>query len=119
MIERVLLVVADTPGMVRTAAWVLKLGRTLSARVFAVSVIAQNDSSTVEERAWELLYGIEDDAFELNVKVSLLLEQGDQLDRLLTLSASYEVDLIVTSADIRLNPADLVRRAARPVVFVK
>jgi hypothetical protein len=119
MIERILLLVTDTPGMARTGSWVLRFAHAMSTRVLAVSVIGPAEPPPGEERAWELLYGIEDDAFEQNVKVSLLLEQGEPLERLLTLGASYDVNLIVTSADSRLNHSDLVRRSQRPVLFVK
>jgi nucleotide-binding universal stress UspA family protein len=119
MIERVLLLVTDTPGMARTSAWLLRFARALSARVLAVSVIGGSEPPPGEERAWELLYGIEDDAFEQNVRVSLLLEQGEPLERLLTLAANYDVQLVVASADSRLSHSDLVRRSQRPVLFVK
>jgi nucleotide-binding universal stress UspA family protein len=119
MIERILLLVTDTPGMARTSAWVLRFARAMSARILAVSVVGSAEPPPDEERAWELLYEIEDDAFEQNVKVSLLLEQGEVLERLLTLGTNYDVELIVTSADSRLNQADLVRRSQRPVLFVK
>ena len=119
MLDRILLHVADTPGMERTAAWTMELARAVSARVFAVAVIGPKEMPDVEERAWELLYGVEDDAFEQNVRVSLLLEQGEPLPRLLQLSASYEIGLLVAGADSRLDVPELVRKSSRPVVFVK
>jgi nucleotide-binding universal stress UspA family protein len=123
--ERILLNVEDTPGLARAAAWTLKLAQSSSSRVFAVCVMdtsvqrTRQQAGSVEERAWELLYEIEDDAFQQNVKVSLMLEQGEPLRRILHLSVSYEVDLIVTSADCRLPALELVKQCARPVVFVK
>lgn len=119
MLERILLQVADTPGMPRTSAWTIKLARALSARIFAVSIVKPKEPPHVEERAWELLYGVEDDAFEQNVRVSLLLEQGEPLPRLLHLSDSYEIELVAAAADSRLDLVELVRKASRPVVFVK
>jgi nucleotide-binding universal stress UspA family protein len=116
MIERILLCVDDTPGLGRTAAWALDLARALSCRLFAVAVIARPDA---EERAWELLYEIEDDAFEQNVRVSLLLESGEALPQLARLAASYGVDLVVAGADTRLPAGELVDQSPRPVVFVK
>lgn len=119
MLERILLHVADTPGMARTAAWTMKLTRATSARIFAVSIIGPKEPPHVEERAWELLYGVEDDAFEQNVRVSLLLEQGEPLPRLLHLCASYEIELLVAGADSHLGILELVKQSNRPVVFVK
>lgn len=124
MIERILLFVEDTPGVTSSAAWTLKLARKLSSRVFAACVLTarpgQNGPSPdIEERAWELLYGIEDDAFGENVRISLLLEQGDQLQRLRDLCSSYEIDLVVASADSRLSASDLVKHNTRPTLFVK
>lgn len=117
MIERILLLVTDTPAMAATAAWTLGLARDLSARLFAIAMLGPADLPADEERAWKLLYEIEDDAFEQNVKVSLLLEAGAPLDRLPTLAANYEVGLVVASADCQLDPAELVRRSPRPVVI--
>ncbi|MEO0085114.1 MAG: universal stress protein [candidate division WOR-3 bacterium] len=125
MIERILLHVEDSPGSRAAAAWALDLASALSARVFAVCVIAappgrtRRDRSQVEEAAWGLLYEIEDDAFEQNVRVSLLLEQGEPLARLCDLCSSYHADIVVAGADCRIPAADLIRRCPRPVVFAK
>jgi nucleotide-binding universal stress UspA family protein len=126
-LERLVLYVDDTPGMTRTTAWALRLARLTSGRLFAVAVIDPSSphvrhdspSSAAEERAWELLYGIEDDAFQQNVRISLLLEQGEPLERLVSISQSYEADVILASADCRLLISELLRQSPRPVVFVK
>lgn len=120
MIERVLLYVDDTPGLARTAAWALDLARALSCRLFAVAVITDPEAGEpAEDRAWELLYSIEDDAFEQNVRVSLLLEQGDAPQRLHDITTSYGVDLVIAGADARLPLAEVVEQSPRPIVFVK
>jgi len=136
VVERALLYVERTPGMAKTAAWTLNLARALSCRVFAVSVLGGStiphrvpseparrardaSASDTEERAWELLYEIEDDAFGQDVRISLLLEQGDPLQRILNLSANYDIELIIASGDTRLPVAELVRQTTRPVLFVK
>lgn len=124
MIERILLYVEDLPGSQAAAAWALDLARALSARVFAVCVIAppgraRRGRSQAEEKAWGLLYEIEDDAFEQNVRVSLLLEPGEPLARLCDLCSSYHADLVVAGTDCRIPAADLIRRCPRPVVFAK
>lgn len=124
--ERILLYVEDTPGMPTAIAWSLKLAKGMSCRVFALSVIdpaaprrREAQASDAEESAWSLLYEIEDDAFQQNVRISLLLESGDPLSRLVSLSSSYDAELIVASADCRLTTSELVRQSSRPVVFVK
>ena len=124
--ERVLLYVEDTPGMPTAAEWTLRLARGMSCRVFALAVINPDaprrrgtHTSDDEERAWSSLYEIEDEAFQQNVRISLLLETGDALQQLINLSASYDADLIVASADCRLTGTRLVRQSSRPVVFVK
>ena len=124
--ERIMLYVEDTPGMPTAAAWALRLAKGMSCRVFALSVTnpdaqrrGDNQTSDAEERAWSMLYEIEDDAFQKNVRISLLLETGDALQKLVSLSTSYDAELVVASADCRLMCPELVRQSNRPVVFVK
>jgi len=124
--ERILLYVEDTAGMPAAAAWALRLAKGMSCRVFALSVInpdsprrREAQTSDAEERAWSLLYEIEDDAFQKNVRISLLLESGEPLQKLVGISTSYDSELIVASADCRLVISELVRQSSRPVVFVK
>ncbi len=121
-----MLYVDDSPGMPTTAAWALRLAKGMSCRVFALSVInpesprrRDTQTSDAEERAWSQLYEVEDDAFQKNVRISLLLETGDPLQQLVSLSTSYDAELLVVSADCRLTCSELVRQSARPVVFVK
>lgn len=121
-----MLYVDDTPGLPAAVAWTLRLAKALSCRVYALAVIGQDaprrrgaKSSDMEERAWSLLYEIEDDAFQEDVRISLLLESGKPLPRLASLSSSYDAELVVASADCRLAVPELVRRSSRPVVFVK
>jgi len=121
-----MLYVEDTPGLPAAVAWSLRLAKALSCRVFALAVIGPDSprrraaqSSDLEERAWSLLYEIEDDAFQEDVRISLLLESGKPLSRLASLSSSYDAELIVASADCRLAIPELVRRCSQPVVFVK
>lgn len=124
--ERVLLYVEDTPGMPTTVAFALRLAKAMSCRVFTLSVVNSeaprrrgSQASDDEERAWSMLYEIEDDAFQQNVRISLLLESGEPLSRLVSVSTSYDTELVILSADCRLMVAELVRQSNRPVVFVK
>lgn len=113
-----MLFVEDTPASPYAADWAIKLSQRLSARVFALGVIPVR-TTAVEENTWRRLYEVEDAAFEQNVRVSLLLETGDPLQRLCALSASYQIELLVVSADTRLRTAELIRHSPGPVVFVK
>ena len=124
--ERILLYVEDTPGMPAAVKWALRLAKGMSCRVIALAVIdpaaprrREVQASDAEERAWGLLYEIEDDAFRQNIRISLLLEQGDPLQRVLSLTANYDIEMVVFSADTRLNTAELVKRTGRPLVFVR
>ena len=124
--ERILLYVEDTPGMTAAVAWAMRLAKGMSCRVFALSVVnpdlphrQEARTSDAEERAWSQLYEIEDEAFQKNVRISLLLETGEPLQQLVSLTNSYDAELIVVSADCRLMVAELVRQSSRPVVFVK
>jgi nucleotide-binding universal stress UspA family protein len=124
--QRIMLYVEDTPAMATAAAWALRLAKGMSCRVFALSVVdpdaprrRDTQTSDAEERAWGQLYEVEDDAFQNNVRISLLLETGDPLQKLISLSNGYDAELIVASADCRLTCSELVRQSSRPVVFVK
>ena len=64
------------------------------------------------------LADIEDDAFELDVKISLVLEQGDPAGRLLELAGGYRVHLLVVGPDPELDPARLAQFSPIPIVFV-
>lgn len=118
--ERLLLYVEETPGAAAAANWLLKLALALSARVFALYVLPSGDRrDDEEEQAWQLLYEIEDDAFADNVRISLLLEQGDPLERLCDVCHSFRTELLAVSADTRLAIPELLRRSPHPVVLVK
>jgi len=124
--QRIMLYVEDTPAMATAAAWALRLAKGMSCRVFALSVVdpdaprrRDTQTSDAEERAWGQLYEVEDDAFQKNVRISLLIETGDPLQKLISLSNGYDAELIVASADCRLTCSELVRQSSRPVVFVK
>ncbi|MEO0079155.1 MAG: universal stress protein [candidate division WOR-3 bacterium] len=124
--ERILLLVEETPGAGHVGDWAVRLCRRLSARLFALSVIparpllnARSPVLDAEEKAWRLLYEVEDAAFAENVPASLLLETGDPLQRLGELCRSYKIELIVVSTDSRVPALELIRRTPSPVVFVK
>ncbi len=122
LVERLLLYVEPGPGMTRATDWALQAARCFGCRVFAASVLTATPPDSLkdaEERAWETLYEIEDDAFRQDTRISLLLEQGDPLSRIVSLAANYAVELAVLTADTQLSTAELVRKITCPVVFVR
>ncbi len=128
MLDKLVVFVEDRSISNQAVKWTLSLARRLGSRVFAVYVIDTNTMpegpdrekqlSDTEENAWKILYEIEDAAFEQDIRVSLLLNQGNPLERLLDLCTSYEVQLLVLSSNTGLAPAELVKRSTMPVVFV-
>lgn len=111
-----MLVVEDTPGFIAAATWTLKLARALSARLFAICTIP---AARDEERAWSMLYELEDDAFAIGVRMSLLLEQGEPLHQVIAASTDYAIETIIVSADSAIQWAELIRRSHCPVVVFK
>ena len=128
MPERILLVLDRRPGWPGLAGWTLALARRLGARVIAAGLLdtdaipegPQQESlvSELEEQAWKLLYEVEDRAFQQDVKISLLVDQGAPIDRLVELVTSYEVQLVVLTPGGPLDPAAVLERCPAPVVFV-
>ncbi len=116
MLTRLLLVVEDTPSFATTASWTLELARALSARLFALCTIP---TAEAEERAWSMLYELEDDAFAMGVRISLLLEQGEAMLQVITASNDYSIDAVIISIDSSIQPTDLIKRSLCPVVVVK
>ncbi|MEO0004661.1 MAG: universal stress protein [candidate division WOR-3 bacterium] len=127
MIKQILVWVNDTEEFRSAAIWALELARALSARVYAVYIIPLDIKTKKgkrldpekEEKAWEVLYEIEDDAFERNVRVSLLLETGEPLTRICELIANYKTDLLVVSASSTLSANEIIRHSPKPVIFYK
>ncbi|UCG43557.1 MAG: universal stress protein [candidate division WOR-3 bacterium] len=118
--RRLMLLVEDRVPVGRSLERTLTLARELAARVIAVSIINEDQApagpgrdqhmSELEEAAWARLYEVEEEAFSRDVKVSLLLEQGEPLGRLLDLAESYEVDTLLLDAASRLPIAELIGR---------
>ena len=108
--------------------WALALAGRLGARVFALHSIAlpadqhrgavADRDKELEEEAWRVLYEVEDDAFALDVRLSLLLEKGDQMNRLVEAGEMYSADMIIVPADV-FDPATLIALSRSPVVFVR
>jgi hypothetical protein len=128
MPERILLIVDREPGWFEQARWTLGLARRLGARVIAASLMdgaavadgpdPEERVAALEEQAWKRLYEIEDAAFEQDVKISLLIDQGPPLELLIGLVASYEAGIVVLGVGGPLTPAAVLERCPVPVVFM-
>jgi nucleotide-binding universal stress UspA family protein len=129
MIEQILLWLDDSAAARAAATWALNLAQHLSARVYALYILppehkpatsrTRKVSTEKEEKAWELLYEVEDEAFNQNVRISLLLESGEPLERFREILTSYNPDLIVVSTAGPLSSEEIIRQSPQPVVFVK
>jgi nucleotide-binding universal stress UspA family protein len=125
--DRIFLYVEDRQTSGPAAELALSMAKPLGSRLFAAYVIdtaglpkgsaRQKKLSDVEEQAWQILYEIEDDAFEREIRISLLLDQGDPLERLLDLARSYQARLLVAGAGTRLPLSELLKRSPVPVVL--
>jgi nucleotide-binding universal stress UspA family protein len=145
MFEKILLLVDERPETLVAAARALKLARLCDARVFAVSVLPEATpasgtdpkpdraltgqatrsrrrraaSSEPEEAAWARLYEIEDDAFEENVRISLLLETGSRDEKLLALIDSYQLDALIIGTRSLAGWEKLVERCPVAVILLR
>ncbi|NPV14808.1 universal stress protein [candidate division WOR-3 bacterium] len=131
MMEKILLWLDHTPAARAAATWTINLAQRLSARVYALYVLppegkpatprtrAQKTDTKKEEEAWELLYEVEDEAFAQDVRISLLFEPGEPLERFREILASYNPDLVVVGADGPFSPVEIIKQSPQPVVFVK
>jgi nucleotide-binding universal stress UspA family protein len=62
---------------------------------------------------------VEDEAFDAEVKISLLMEEGEPGERILELARSYEIDLLVVAHSSRPWISQLIGTSLMPVVIVK
>lgn len=134
MLEKILLYVENREATKVLATWTLKLAKTLNARIFAVFII--NDSTLTppvanpkakrhkagshrEETAWAILYEIEDDAFEENVKISLIIEEGRPEDKLIEVLKSFELDGMIISSQSKLDLKELISHCQGKALIIK
>lgn len=126
MLERILLYVEESEASKRLAAWALKFAKILNARIFALFVIKNSKAkskrvqpkSNQEEDAWAILYEIEDEAFEENVKISLLLEESRPEDKIIEVLDSFKLDGMIISSQARLDIKELISRMVLGKVLI-
>jgi nucleotide-binding universal stress UspA family protein len=129
MFARLLLYVDERPESLAAAGPALRLARLCDARLFAVSVVPESPNSRrrrrrepgsePEEQAWSRLYEIEDDAFEQEVKISLLLESGSRDERILALIDSYQADALILGSRSLAGWEQLIERCSKPVILLR
>ncbi len=125
--EKILLYVEPKTAIDTISRFTINLARPNKARVFALSIILhplQKIKTRIDEQAWKRLYEIEEDAFEAGVKISLLLEELDKMSRdnltqkLIDLSRSYRVDLIIFASNAKININKLNSGITIPIFIV-
>lgn len=128
MIERIVLYIEKSSDVATTARWALALAHRLDARVFVVGVMdpagippgpdRDDRLSRAEEDIWKTLYEVEESVFEQDVKVSLLFEQGEPLEKLIEVCTGYEGQLVVVPTGCSLPVNRLLELSPVPVAFV-
>lgn len=107
----------------------LDLSSQLHSRLIILAVLPREEENPskeekekrdlVEDRVWNFLYQIEDVAFERELKVSLMLEEGDIEETIISVVKSYEVDLCATFPYKEIKPEHLLARLGRiPLLFL-
>ena len=131
MFEKILLYIDNKESAKKLALWTLKFAKIFNARIFAVYIINQIDSkpkvktksrkinSNQEETAWSILYEIEDDAFEENVKISLIVEEGRPEDKLIDVFQSFEIDVMIVFGHSKLEFEELIKRCQGKILIIK
>lgn len=144
MYQKVLLHVDDRPESAKAVTEALRLARTCDARIFAAWVLPATGpearaagapapvrtrrraairkaepGSEDEEHAWSRLYEIEDEAFEQNVRISLLLETGDRDEKLLALIDSYQLDALMVGTRSIAGWEKLIERSPVAVILIR
>jgi sugar phosphate isomerase/epimerase len=61
----------------------------------------------LEDRVWKFLYQIEDIAFRREIKISLMLEDGELVQTIASVVKSYEVNLCATFLYKEINVEEL------------
>jgi len=135
MFQKILVYVVDRAESRKAAGLALATARLCDARVFAVWVLPPEPGPSAlepakprragrkrrepEEFAWRRLYEIEEDAFEANVRTSLLLEYGDRDEKLLGLIDSYRLETLIIGARTLAGWERLIERCPVAVILAR
>lgn len=132
--QRIFLYVDGSDAAWRAAGWVVSRAKEWQSRVYVLYVVDKSAVATIarrtrwprrkvldklEEEGWHHLYAIEDNAFEAEVKISLIMEDGLPLERITELSKSYEADLVVVGYSPKLDILKIIKQSPCSVVVIK
>lgn len=126
-IEKILVYIEPKGDFRSVSMFAIDLARHYSARIIAVSIIKHNPTkikSRTEDYAWQQLYEFEEDAFEHEVKISLLLEEVDEFSRynvakkLMDLTQTFQPDLLIFSNQVQLNITKFIADSTIPTIIV-
>lgn len=121
---------SDEGEIEKISRFTMDLAKQYDARVFALVIIKSvldevpQVKSRSEEQAWKRLYEIEEDAFESEVKISLLLEEIKPMNRhaltqkLISVALTFQVELLILSSKAKLNFKKLTSETIIPIVIV-
>jgi len=118
--KRILFYVDPEQTRIDRVEGLLDLVTQLDSRLIVLSVLPENNENAsekkkkerdeLEDRNWKFLYQIEDVAFEREIKVSLMLEEGELHETIASVVKSYEVDICATFPYKGINVEDLLSR---------
>lgn len=126
-IEKILVYIEPKKDSHSVSMFAITLACHYSAQIIAVSIIKHHPTtvkSRIEDYAWQKLYEFEEDAFEKGVKISLLLEEVDELSRsnitkkLTNLTQTFQPDILILSNQAQLNVSKFIANASIPTIFV-
>jgi len=134
MIERIFLYVDGSAAARRAARWAISRAKEWQSRLYVLHVVdtravvalarrtgraRRKIEDKLEEEGWRNLYAIEDDAFESEVKISLIMENGLPRERISELAKSYEADLVVVGYNPAVDHSKLIKHSSCTVVVIK
>lgn len=125
-IKNILIYLTSKTELPLLSKFTLELTNFYDARLFALTVIPQPKThlkTRAEEYAWRKLYELEEDAFEADRKISLLLEEVSKLNqkmltnKIIEIARSYEIDLLVLPDNAKVQITELTKELKIPVLI--
>ncbi len=120
MYKRILMYLDPSESRLDQLEGLLDLASQLHSRLIVLAVLPHIDENAsaekidnqedLEDRTWNILYQIEEIAFDREIKTSLMIEDGDTEEVIASVVRSYEVDIVATFALKKINVNHLSRR---------
>jgi hypothetical protein len=126
-INKILLYIEPNNAIETISQFAVNLAKRYDARLIALSIIKHPSpeiKSRSEDQAWKRLYEIEEDAFEIGIKISLLLEelaprnQHSLTQKLINLCSTFQVDMVIISNQAKFNLKTLTTETTIPLIVV-